>query len=123
MMGARIRHIAIACDDNLAVAEFYKRTFGMVEVERRPHPTEDGVFFVSVSDGHVNLALVPKIVGYAPGINHFGFQVDDIEATRDAAIELGARSGSDLPRGVNPQIVIVDPTGTRVDLTAKGWKV
>ena len=122
-MGARIRHIAIACGDNLAVAEFYKQTFGMVEVERRAHPTADGVFFVSLSDGHVNLALVPKIVGYPEGINHFGFHVDDVGATRDTATELGARSGSDLPKGVNPQIVIVDPTGTRVDLTADGWKV
>jgi catechol 2,3-dioxygenase-like lactoylglutathione lyase family enzyme len=121
-MTAHIQHIAISCDDNLAVAEFYKRVFGMVEVERRPHPTIADVFFVSVSDGHINLALVPKVVGYPEGINHFGFQVDDIEGTRDEAMAQGARSGSDLPRGVNPQIVIVDPSGTRVDLTARGWK-
>ena len=121
-MPARIQHIAIACDDNLAVAAFYEQVFGMVEVERRPHPTEDDVFFVSVSDGHINLALVPSVVGYPSGIHHFGFQVDDAATTRSAATALGARSGADLPRGVNPQIVIVDPSGTRVDLTVRGWK-
>jgi len=120
-MTARIRHIAISCEDNLAAAEFYARVFDMREVDRRPHPTEPGVFFVSVSDGHINLALVPKIVGYPPGINHFGFHVDDVHATYDTALAAGARSGGELPRGVNPQLVIVDPTGTRVDLTAKGW--
>jgi catechol 2,3-dioxygenase-like lactoylglutathione lyase family enzyme len=120
-VSARIRHIAIACEDNVAVAEFYVRVFGMVEVERRPHPTVEGVFFISVSDGHVNLALVPEIVGYPEGINHFGFQVDDLDATHAAAVEAGARAGDDLPRGVNPQLVIRDPTGTRVDLTARGW--
>jgi catechol 2,3-dioxygenase-like lactoylglutathione lyase family enzyme len=122
-MTPRIQHIAIACDDNVAVAEFYKRAFGMVEVERRPHPTVDGVVFVSVTDGHINLALVPKIVGYEEGINHFGFKVDDVEATCDAAMDQGARPGSDLPRGVNPQVVIIDPTGTRIDLTQKGWAI
>ena len=54
----RLLHIAIACEDNLAVAAFYQDVFGMVEVERRPHPTAEGVFFVSVTDGHINLALV-----------------------------------------------------------------
>jgi methylmalonyl-CoA/ethylmalonyl-CoA epimerase len=120
-MTARIRHIAISCEDNEAAAEFYKAAFGMVEVDRRPHATEPGVNFISVSDGHINLALVPKIVGYPPGINHFGMHVDDVHEAYDAALAAGATSGGELPRGVNPQLVIVDPTGTRVDLTAKGW--
>jgi catechol 2,3-dioxygenase-like lactoylglutathione lyase family enzyme len=118
---ARIAHLAIACEDNVAVAEFYKKVFGLVEVERRPDKRDPSQFHISLSDGNIRLALVPKIVGYQEGINHFGFQVDEVDEAAKLALSLGATPGNKLPRGDNPETVIIDPTGTRVDMTAKGW--
>jgi catechol 2,3-dioxygenase-like lactoylglutathione lyase family enzyme len=120
-MPARIRHLAIACKDNEAVAEFYKSVFGMVEVARDPDKRDPNVFHISLSDGHIRLALIPDIVGYPEGINHFGFQVDDLERVTDRALASGATSGDDRPRGAGTEVVVIDPTGTRVDIREKGW--
>lgn len=120
----KIEHIAIMCKENEALAEFYKKTFGLVEVKRHAsdsHP--EHAVGIYLSDGHINLALLPLHPGAQEGINHFGFRVRDAAATREAAVSLGAEPGSDdLPRdGRFAEGYIVDPAGTRVDLSVSGW--
>jgi catechol 2,3-dioxygenase-like lactoylglutathione lyase family enzyme len=120
---AQIQHIAITCHENEKLAEFYKQAFGMVEVKRHAPQGRPDVVGIYLSDGHINLALLPAMPGHPEGINHFGFHVDDIEASRDKAVSLGAKPGSDnLPRdGRFAEGYIVDPSGTRVDLSESGW--
>jgi catechol 2,3-dioxygenase-like lactoylglutathione lyase family enzyme len=120
---AQIQHIAITCRENEKLAEFYKQTFGMVEVKRHAPEGRDDVVGIYLSDGHINLALLPARPGHPEGINHFGFHVDDIEGAREKAVSLGAKPGSnDLPRdGRFAEGFIVDPSGTRVDLSVTGW--
>jgi catechol 2,3-dioxygenase-like lactoylglutathione lyase family enzyme len=98
---ALIRHIAVLANDPFALAEFYKKTFGMNEVGR-------GKTIVYVSDGYIN----------------FGFEVEDLEAVANIAVASGAKAPEGVPRdGRFNEAFILDPVGTRVDLSEAGWAV
>jgi 4-hydroxyphenylpyruvate dioxygenase-like putative hemolysin len=58
------------------------------------------------------------------GIDHLGFQVDDLAATVDAAYANGAKPNDyELPRdGRFAETFVFDPVGQRVDLSQTGWK-
>jgi catechol 2,3-dioxygenase-like lactoylglutathione lyase family enzyme len=118
---ARIQHIAIFAKDNAALAEFYKTTFGMEEVFRQPAGKDREAYYLS--DGHINLALLPAGPNGKEGIDHFGFQTDDVALTSATATSAGARHGATaVPRdGRFNDAFILDPVGTRVDLSAEGW--
>jgi catechol 2,3-dioxygenase-like lactoylglutathione lyase family enzyme len=124
-MAATIQHIAISCKENETLAEFYKRTFGMREVFRHSPEGRPDVTAIYLTDGHVNLALLPNLGDGREGINHFGFKVDDVEE----AMQLGIASGGKPSTTVKPrdgryaETAIVDPSGTSVDLTDKGWDI
>ena len=81
---AKIKHIAITCEDPDAVAAFYKEGFDLFEVARNPRQ-------IQLSDGDINLTILrwktnedadvgPNGENY-DGIHHIGFQVDDLEET------------------------------------------
>jgi catechol-2,3-dioxygenase len=56
------------------LSQFYAEVFEMKVVARNK---SGGVF---MSDGYMNLALLAQqAVGKSPGLNHFGFQVEDSE--------------------------------------------
>lgn len=121
----KIQHVALFAQDNEALADFYKRAFGLVEVKRHApqgRPDRVGIY---LTDGHINLALLPAEAGRPEGIDHFGFQVDDVEEARKEAVAAGGKPGSnDIPRdGRFAEAFISDPVGTRVDLSVKGWDV
>ena len=121
----KIQHVALFAQDNEALADFYKRAFGLVEVKRHApegRPDRVGIY---LTDGHINLALLPAGPGRPEGIDHFGFQVDDVEAVRKEVVAAGGTPGSDdLPRdGRFAEGFVRDPVGDRVDLSVKGWDV
>ncbi|MGH7827173.1 MAG: VOC family protein [Candidatus Binatia bacterium] len=115
----RIRHIAILAADPAKLAEFYKTSFGFNEVAR----SGDNGEAIYVSDGHINLALLPAR-NRREGIYHFGIQVDDVKDAAETALAAGATGGkAELPKdGRFAETFVLDPVGTRVDLS-KGWKV
>jgi catechol 2,3-dioxygenase-like lactoylglutathione lyase family enzyme len=117
----RIRHLVLSCEDNEAAAEFYKRVFGMVEVSRRPNKQDPDVFHLTLSDGHISLALEPGIVGNPEGLNHFGFQVEDVDSVVNAALTLGVKPGNGLIRHEESEAVMIDPTGTKVEARTGDW--
>ena len=121
-MGAKIRHIAVGAKDTAALAEFYKTTFGMDEVNRMDNGNGLAIF---LSDGYLNMALLPcpKATGGKEGILHFGFQVEDAMQTGLVAKDAGAsHQMSPRPRdGRYAEFRIHDPVGTEVDLAEKGW--
>jgi catechol-2,3-dioxygenase len=110
----RIRHIAINVveEEREKLAEYYKKTFGMEEKYRGP----SGAIYLS--DGFVDLALItaPR---YAPGIHHFGFQVDSIQAIEEASHS----SALGNVHGAVAESWIRDAAGNRIDLSVKGWPV
>ncbi len=121
---AKIKHIALTTHDQEATAEFYKKTFGMVEVWRHAAAHNPKAFGLYLSDGYINLAILPARPGAPEGINHFGFEVDDIEETAKLAEASGA---SQLPEatpqdGRFAEAFIKDNVGTRVDLSTSGWR-
>jgi catechol 2,3-dioxygenase-like lactoylglutathione lyase family enzyme len=121
---AKIRHIAIFTPDTNVLAAFYVNTFGLHEVMRRDKP--NGAIYLS--DGYINLAILPndgEAAGEPAGINHFGFQVDDVDAFAENAVRLGATQGrSAVPAdGRFTEAYVRDPIGQRVDLSSAGWKV
>ena len=90
---ARIKHIALRTPDPEKTAAFYKKVFGLEEVGL----ARSGVY---LSDGYINLAILksndggtgesPRDVdGYA-GIDHLGFQVENLEEITRVLEEEGA---------------------------------
>lgn len=120
---AQIEHIALFARDNLALAEFYKTTFGMEEVFRQPAGKDGERTAVYLTDGRINLALLPAAPTGAEGLHHFGFRVDSVDETAEAAVASGARHGrSEVPQdGRFNEAFILDPVGARIDLSSKGW--
>ena len=118
---AQIRHIALLSNNQAALAEFYKATFGMKEVFRHESAAGGGES-IYLSDGHINLACLPAR-GRPEGLYHFGFQVDDVAQAADLALAQGAtQPPRGLPRdGRFAEAYIADPDGTRLDLS-RGWK-
>ena len=118
---AKIRHIAIMSEDPSKLAGFYKITFGLEEVHR--HHTSEGDEAIYLSDGTINLALIPAR-GRPEGIHHFGFHVESVPKTAEKAETVGAKKGPEgVPRdGRFAEVFILDPVGTRVDLSEHGWK-
>jgi catechol 2,3-dioxygenase-like lactoylglutathione lyase family enzyme len=119
---ARIRHIALLTNDQPKLAAFYKETFGMKEVHR--HAAETGGEAIYLSVGVFNLAILPA-GGRPVGVYHLGFHLDVIEATAKQAEESGGKqTPKSVPRdGRFAEVFILDPVGTRVDLSKQGWKI
>ncbi len=119
---AKIRHVALTINDPEKSADFYKITFGMKEVHRGE--VKDGLQAIYLSDGYINLALLPAR-GRPEGVEHFGFQVDSIEETGRISLKEGAKQGA-TPRpkdGRFAEFRIHDCVGIPVDLSEQGWKV
>jgi len=116
----KIRHIAVRADNPEKVAQFYKSTFGMTEVRN----DGDGRARY-LSDGYITLAILPPRTGHANGIDHFGFQVDDVEKVGHAAAAAGGSAKlAERPRdGRYAEFRIHDPVGSPIDLSEAGWKV
>jgi len=112
---SRIRHIAIVSPQREKLAEFYKKAFGMKQVEG-----EGGAIYLS--DGSMNLALIAQYPGRDAGLYHLGFEVEDFEALKKALKEAGA--GSEVqkrPRNREAEYRVLDPDGNAIDLSTHGW--
>lgn len=71
-MPAQIKHVAIVSSNPRREIEFYRRLFGMAADPR-------GEGSVSISDGYVGLNVNPRGPGRQAGLDHFGFEVEDID--------------------------------------------
>ena len=124
---AKIKHIAIRTDDVAKASAFYKEVFGLKQVGLG----KNGVY---LSDGHINLAILrrqPEMEGGdRVGIDHLGFQVDDVEGTLAALEKMGGEAVTD-PQSVIPtdpnhpqsyyEIKCLGPDGQVIDVSGSGW--
>src|SRR5262249_61597721 len=78
---------------------------------------------IYLPDGYINMATLPAGDG-REGIDHLGFEVEDLQKMADSAVDAGAQQGPhDLPRdGRFAEVFIKDPSAQRVDLSKQGWK-
>ncbi len=127
---AKLRHLAIACNDVEATAKFYEDVFEMKRIGTSESSIANGVY---LSDGVVNLAILDYKTDEAAGeergkdyvgVHHFGFWVDDLSKA-EATIE--AHGGSfflDLPvdkESLYYEKKYRDPDGTIFDISQNGW--
>ena len=123
-MNAKIRHCAIWSDGYERSARFYETIFGMRfftsqgAAERDPSNRSRG----QLSDGIIGLALNPKPPGYRSGLDHFGFQLQDLDKVRE-------RIKQDYPDTIFTKGLegvafagwrITDPVGTHIDIAQAG---
>ena len=73
-MFAKLNHIAIASDQYAINARFYEALFGLRSAKNY-RPARAAV----VSDGRVGMNLIPRREGRTSGLDHFGFQVADLD--------------------------------------------
>ncbi len=123
---ARIKHIALATDDPVQTAEFYKQVFGLTELRRTPSDT--GAEGVWLSDGYIYFAILKHGSEDAPnlgegastvkGVHHIGFYVDDLEEACSTIEDAGAtkcKESSNMNRKYQ------GPDGLMIDLRYRGW--
>lgn len=113
---AKIRHLAIKAQDPERLVRFYENTFDMEVILRR----ETGAIYMT--DGYMNVAILPLKEGDRAGIDHFGFQVDDLEAIFGKLKQEGIEPPT--PGAHNPPYAEVrgyDPEGNGFDLTVHGF--
>ncbi len=128
-MKPRLRHIALRVKDLERSAAFYEAVFGFERVGREEIPIGAAVY---LSDGVINLALINYFgqEGAATdsatdtaGTDHFGVQVDDIEAMRALIERSGGKFYFDLgdERKGNFERKFKDPDGIVFDISHHGW--
>ena len=123
---ARIKHIALHTSDPAKTADFYKDTFGLQELHRKPADSgEDGVW---LSDGYSYFAILkfgseeapdlgegPSTV---PGLHHIGFYVDDLD---DACETIEAANATECPGSSRVNRKYKGPDGVMIDMRVRGW--
>lgn len=118
-MATEIRHLAIVSQNYALLGKFYEAVFGMQSGEDARADSA-----VSLSDGYVGLNVNPRTPGRQAGLDHFGLQVDDVEA-------IAARLRDDWPnvhllkRPSNRPfagISMHDPAGNVFDLSQEGME-
>ena len=121
---ARLKHIAIRTRDVAKTAAFYKEAFDLQEVGKG----RSGVY---LSDGHINMAILNLRTPTSPaGVEHFGFQVDDLEKAVERVTELGGGQLTDMAR-INPtdpshpqsyfEVKVTGPDEQEIDGSDTGW--
>jgi catechol 2,3-dioxygenase-like lactoylglutathione lyase family enzyme len=130
----KIRHIAITAEDPFETAELFKQALGLEEISRGDSDLAREVY---LTDGYINLAIVcwkrtretpnPYPEGY--GLDHFGFQVEDLEGAEQRARRAGATPQPpppvDLSR-LGGRIFFEKKytlAGVKFDLSGHGWPV
>ena len=128
---AKIKHVAITCQDPDAVAKFYKEGFDLVEVARNDRQ-------VQRSDGDINLTILkwktdadadvgPNGENY-DGIHHIGFQVDSLEETGARLQQIDGQEivrrdvgGTGADRPPRAEEKWAGPNGQVLDISEPGW--
>ena len=105
------------------LAKFYIETFQMEELNRSEG--RHGIPAIYLTDGYINLALLPcSLQGEStPGLNHFGFSVDNIGGRSELMAAAGVETPKARPsnreyaefRGAAPQ-------GNLFDLSEHGYQ-
>ena len=125
---AKINHIAIRTNDIEKTAAFYKEAFDLEQVGTG----QSGIY---LTDGYLNIAIL-NMRGVVEGetmklgVDHVGFQVDDVEATVERIRALGGKplnQRNPVSHGdpSKPQsyfeIKCIAPDDQVIDVSNAGW--
>ncbi len=124
---AKLRHLAIACKDPDAMADFYCKAFDFKLVS-----SNDGTLAYGhhISDGTIDLAIlrfksdqIGKGMDYT-GLHHFGILVENIDEAQKAVEALGGTHYMDQE---NPdrrggfEVKLYGPEGVLFDVAEHPW--
>ncbi|SRR5258708_24338477 len=116
MGSGKIRHIAIRCEDTEKTAQWLQDALELQLVQRR------GSGAIDMSDGDVNLTLLPLGLGTGehtarPGFEHIGVTVADDDAARTRLLAAGATELNPIGLGdVYYEAKFKSPEGLVVDV-------
>ena len=112
----KIRHLAIKTKDPARLANFYEEVFGMKVI----HSERGGAMYMS--DGYLTLAILRNRGEATPsGINHFGFQVEDLQ---DVETKLAKWEEPMTQRPLTRPFAeyrAMDPDGNLFDISVHGF--
>ena len=125
---AKLRHIAIACKDPDAMADFYIKAFDFKNVRTSDGPLAYGHH---LSDGTIDLAIlrfktdqIGKGMDYT-GLHHFGILVEDVDEFTKRLDGLGAEHYIDQGHGGNQagyfEKKFYGPERVLFDIAEHGW--
>jgi catechol 2,3-dioxygenase-like lactoylglutathione lyase family enzyme len=112
----KIRHIAIRCEDTEKTAQWLQDALELQLVQRR------GSGAIDLSDGDVNVTLLPLGLGTAdrptkPGFEHIGMTVADDEVARKRLLANGATELNPIGLGdVYYEAKFKSPDGLVIDV-------
>src|SRR5262245_19579348 len=134
---AKIRHIAIATQDEEATAKFYTEVFGLTQVGKINIPAVAGYF---LTDGTINLAILnfktDQVAGVErgkewSGIHHIGFEVENLEEIAQKLAAAGCAPRDDINRALgigmgagrhgNAEVRYSWPDGIMFDVSQTCW--
>jgi catechol 2,3-dioxygenase-like lactoylglutathione lyase family enzyme len=112
-MRPKVRHIAVMTRNRPKMVEFYEKVFGLEAKRGR-----GGAIYMS--DGDVNVALIEiKRDDQPEGINHIGFEADDIESFEQRLKDSGFPVVIDSKADKDADYRVQDPDGRWVDIAVK----
>ena len=76
-MFAKLNHLAIVTDQYALMGKFYQYAFGLKEGKKKSNSART----VEIGDGHVGININPTKPGRRLGLDHFGFEVEDINVS------------------------------------------
>ena len=118
-MFARMRHLAIVSENYALMGKFYEALFGMKTAKSARAESA-----VVVGDGYVGLNINPRRPGRQAGLDHFGFEVEDVEVVyarmreKYPSIKVLKRPGNRPFAGLSTH----DPAGNVFDLSQRGME-
>jgi catechol 2,3-dioxygenase-like lactoylglutathione lyase family enzyme len=124
-MANKIEHIAIITLDPDKLAKFYIEVFGMKFLHRRELGTRPPTGAVFVTDGNINLALLPnRGEGKPSGINHIGFHIEDAEEIETKLADWQVAMPAPRPEDrLYAETRCSDPDGNNIDLSVHGYQL
>src|SRR6266852_5925235 len=116
----KIRHLAIMTLDPERLARFYEQTFEMKRLTGKGVPGSKAVY---MTDGYITLALLEnKADGKPPGLNHFGWHVDDQEEMSRRLLKGGVKAPAKRPADrPYAETRATDPDGNNFDISVAGF--
>ncbi len=124
---AKLRHLAIACKDPDAMAEFYIKAFDFTVSRRGDGPLAYGVH---LTDGTIDLALlrfksdqIGKGMDYT-GLHHFGILVENVDDAAKVAAAAGGKHYMDqaeADRVGGFEVKMYGPEGILFDIAEHPW--
>jgi len=114
----RIKHIAFITLDPERMAKFYTEVMGLEIL----HRGDNGSVFLT--DGYLNIALLPnKAEGKPNGLNHFGFEVENVEQVAKQFERAGMAAPRKRPADRHyAEYRATDPDGNNFDLSTNGYQ-